>query len=261
MSFFITWFYQPFFNLLIAFYVLLERIPNVPADMGLAVIFLTLVIRILMLPLSIASTRSRDERHKIEEAILEIKKSSTSPYLAKTKIKKIMGTNRRVVISEAINFVIQVAIFFILYRIFTTGIEGEDFDLIYPFMPEVNLPFNLIFLGKFDLSHPNWILNLTQSLTILAVEILSLIDTPYPVSRSEFVRYIIILPVASFFLFMFLPAGKKLFVIATLWFSFFFILSSVLTRWFSNMFEKIDRQSVKKIDEIVVAGEKSPEIE
>src|SRR5690606_17848868 len=112
----------------------------------------------------------------------------------------------------------------ILYRIFTTGLEGEDLHLIYTFMPEFKYPFNLNFLGRYDLSHPNLFLNLIQSLTIFSVEVINIIDSPFPVSRGEFIRYTLILPIASFFIFMFLPAGKKVFIITTLWFSFFFVL-------------------------------------
>ena len=258
MSFLITYLYQPFFNLLILFYVLLEKIPGTAPDMGIAVILLTLVIRLLMLPLSIASTRSRHERHLIEESAKKAKKDSTSPLVAKEKVRNILGTNRRIVISEGVNFVIQIAIFFILYRIFTTGLEGEDLHLVYGAMPSYSYPFNLDFLGKFDLAKPNFVLNLVQSLTILALEIISLIDSPYPIKQAEFVRYVIIMPVVSFFLFMFLPSGKKLFVITTLWFSFFFILSNVLSRWFSRMFDKIDKVTIKKIEESTVVEEVSP---
>ena len=45
---------------------MLERVPGLAPDMGIAVICLTIVIRILMLPLSIAGTRSRNERRQIE---------------------------------------------------------------------------------------------------------------------------------------------------------------------------------------------------
>lgn len=255
--------YQPFFNLLIAFYALLERIPNVTPDMGLAVILLTVVFRILMLPLSIASTRSREERHQIEQTVNQIRKSSLSPEIARQKIRTIFRSNRRILFSEAVNFIIQLAMFFILYRIFTTGLKGKDLNLVYDFMPPVSLPFNLQFLGIFDLTHPNWGLNLFQSLTILAVEVINLMDTPYPVQRSDFVRYVIILPTASFLLFMFLPAGKKLFIITTLWFSFLFIAANMLVRWLINLTERADQAAEDKIIESLspASGAKKQAIE
>ncbi len=237
MTIFTAIVYQPFFNLLVFFYYLLEQIPGNKADMGVAVILLTLAIRILMLPLTIAGTRSKGERHAIEKAIKKIKKTYTNPAQQKEAIRKIFLSNKRVLTSESINFFIQLIIFFILYRIFTTGLEGADFHLLYDFMPRVTLPFNLYFIGTYDLAHPNLFLNLAQSITILAVEALSLINSPFPNSRNDVIRYLIILPLASFFIFMFLPAGKKLFIITTLWFSFFFTLTDILSRFFSSKFD------------------------
>ena len=115
-------------------------------------------------------------------------------------------------------------------------------------MPEYQYPFNLVFLETFDLSKPNAFLNLFQSLTIAAVEVLNIIDSPFPTSQADFFRYIIVLPIASFLLFAFLPAGKKLFIITTLWFSFFFILGNILSRYFSRVFDKIDQVTQEKIN-------------
>lgn len=227
--------YQPFFNLLILYYTLLDQIPDFSADMGMAVILLTLSLRILMLPLSIASLRTLKERMDIEKKIKEIHQTS-APTIQKEKVRKVFGSNRRVLISEGLTFLIQMFIFFILYRTFTTGLKGDDIHLIYASMPEYNYPFNLTFLGMFDLTKPNWILNLTQSLVIFFLEIANLKNSPYPVSRAEFIRYVFVLPVAVFFLFMYLPSGKKLFIITTLLFSLVVISTNILTRWFSQQF-------------------------
>lgn len=242
-----TIFYQPFFNLLILYYTLLEEIPGFFPDMGMAVILLTLTIRVLLLPLSLATTRSKKERRQIELAIIEAQKTSASSTHARDKVRKIFGANRRILISEGVSFVIQMFIFFILYRIFTTGLKGEDIHLVYSFMPEYHFPFNLLFLGQIDLTQPSLLLNGLQTLVILAVEIASLINSPYPVSRNELVRYVFILPIASFFLFMYLPSGKKLFMITTLLFSLVFITTNILTRWFMDLFDRMDQTSADQI--------------
>jgi membrane protein insertase Oxa1/YidC/SpoIIIJ len=199
--------------------------------MGCAVIIFTLTIRILMLPLTIASTRTRKERRQIEDSLNETRAHyENSPEKLKKNIKQIFASNRRVLISETVNFIIQMMIFFILYRIFTTGLLGADFHLLYSFMPPIQDGFNLVFLNRFDLTHSNLTLNFIQSLTIVAVEAISLMDSPFPVTRNDIMRYLISLPVASFLIFMFLPAGKKIFIITTLWFSFFYTLINMLIR-------------------------------
>lgn len=212
--------YQPFFNVLVFLYWLMEIIPGVDADMGIAVIFLTIVIRILLLPLALAGHKSELERRKISQEIQEIESQhSDEPIVSRQKKKNRLRKSRGVVVAEIFNLFIQVAIALMLWRIFATGLKGKDFHLIYPFMPKVEPPFNLMFLGRFDLGHTNIILNLIQSLSIFLLETLQVMTSPFKHSRGEVVRYQLVLPAVSFLVFMGLPAGKKLFVITTLWFS------------------------------------------
>jgi len=240
--------YQPFFNILVFYYYLLDQIPGHAADMGIAVILLTLTIRILMLPLTLASTRTQKERRAIEDTIKQAKKDlGSQPVKLKKEIRSTFKANRRIVISEGINFFIQMMIFFILYKIFTSGLLGADSHLLYSFMPkEIHYPFNLMFLGKYDLSHPNITLNFIQSITIALLESLNLIDSPFPITRDEMIRYVIILPLASFLLFLMLPAGKKLFVITTLWFSIIYTLIRMLRRQLSKILDKLQNLGIKQ---------------
>jgi membrane protein insertase Oxa1/YidC/SpoIIIJ len=217
---FIQFIYQPFFNILVFFYWLMSQMPGVKPDMGIAVIFLTILIRILMLPLSLAGDRSAKERREISEQIKKIDEENVAePIVQREQRKRRLIQSRGVLIAEIFNLFIQVAIALMLWRIFAKGLEGEDFHLIYSFMPKVPTPFNLMFLGKFDLSHTHFVLNFLQSVSIFILETLSILTSPYPHTRGEVVRLQLVLPLMSFVVFMFLPAGKKLFVITTLWFS------------------------------------------
>jgi hypothetical protein len=80
----------------------------------------------------------------------------------------------------------SITIIVVLYRIFSTGLEGEDMHLLYSFMPFVKEPINLLFLGKYDLSHTNATLNLMQSLMIALNEFIHLSLSPVKSSRREF---------------------------------------------------------------------------
>lgn len=231
-----TYLYQPFLNLLVFFYWMLGQTP-VGYDMGIAVILLTLVIRFLLLPITLASQRSEAERRKIQDTVKEIESHPTATQVEKKeKIRDVLRGSPRILISEAVMFVIQLAIALILWRIFATGLTGEDLHLLYRFMPEVPQPYVLSFLGRFDLTHPDWVLNVVQTVIIFLLETLVVLTSPYPVSRSEVVRVQIVLPVVSFIIFAFLPAGKKLFVITTLLFSIAVILLRILFRWYKRVF-------------------------
>jgi YidC/Oxa1 family membrane protein insertase len=227
-EYFITFIYQPFFNLLVFFYWMLDFVTGGHGDMGIAVILLTIVIRVILYPLSLAEQKSHKERKEITEQIKQIEEQYRTDHIGQIQAKKsVMKTNRRVLIAEVINLIIQVTVALMLWKIFATGLKGEDFHLLYDFMPKVTEPFNLVFLGKYDLTKPSLTLNLTQSILIFILETILLLGSESPVTKQQFVRLQIILPIASFILFLGLPAGKKVFIISTLVISI--ILSSIRT--------------------------------
>ena len=255
MNLFVTLIYQPFLNLLVLFYWLLDQIPNVKPDMGVAVILLSIVIRIVLLPVTLASDRSEKERREIAEKSKKIQSEyATDPVRLNEELKKLFRSNPRIVVAEVVDFGISVLITFLLIRIFAEGIKGADLHLLYRWMPNVDQPYNLIFWGKYDLGRPNFVLNLVQSLVILVVEIIAEFSSPFhnilpkeakpiptnsisPIrdnyvsaTRSRVRSLQFTLPIVSFLIFMFLPAGKKLFIITTLIFSMMLMLIKMFVR-------------------------------
>jgi YidC/Oxa1 family membrane protein insertase len=231
-----TFIYQPFLNLLVGIYYLLQQIPNLPhADMGVAVIIFTLALRFLLLPLTLASQRSEAERRRLETQVKALRQEFKSdPVQLKQAIKKLFRSNPRMVISAALDLTIQVVIALMLWRIFAKGLLGADLHFLYDFMPDIPRPYNLKFLDVYDLTHPNLKLNLIQSLVIFGVEALNLLISPFPVTRGEVIKLQFILPLTSFLIFSQLPAGKKLFIITTLLFSFCFKLLQLFRRLFAR---------------------------
>jgi len=231
--------YQPFFNLLVFIYWLLGVGPADP-DMGVAVIILTLIIRFLMLPLSLAGSKREPERREIEAKVKEVEEMYIDePIKQKKAIKQVIRKSQTIIWSELVSLGIQIIIILMLYRIFTTGLEGQDFHLLYSFMPELETPFNLLFLNRIDLSQTSFILNFIQSGMIFLFETIAALTSPYPHTRAEVIRLQLTLPLISFFIFMFMPAGKKLFVITALAFSMVvMIFKYVRQRFFAYAQEK-----------------------
>ena len=215
--------YQPFFNLLVLIYQFLERI-TAKADMGWAVIIFTIAFRIIILPLSLHSGRSEKEKYEISEKFKEIQeKYAHDPIKAKQLRRKLVRTNPITIASEFFDVFIQVLIALMLYRMFTTGLEGADLHLLYRFAPKITLPFNLTFMGKYDLTHPNTFINLVNTIVIFLAEYISLRLSPFPMGKNEKAA-LIVLPIGAYLFFSQMPAGKKLFVITTLVFSIFLML-------------------------------------
>ena len=171
LDLFVTVIYQPFLNILVGFYWILGLFTDGKPDMGIAVILLTILIRLLLLPISLSGDRSEDERREISKKILEIEEVYASePIKREKERKKVIKKSRKVMFGEIFNLFIQVSIALMLWKMFDTGLPGEDIHLIYPFMPKFDLPFNLVFLGKYDLSHTNFTLNFIQTILIFILE-------------------------------------------------------------------------------------------
>lgn len=232
MQAFVTFIYQPFFNILVGMYWLVGRIMGTP-DMGIAVVIFAIIVRLILLPLDLIGDRSAAEKADIAKKMSQAKADfKNDPVALKQLQKSIMRSKPAAVISEIFMITVQLIIIVMLYRIFTTGLEGSDLHLLYPFMPKIETPINLLFLGMFDLSHTSWSLNFLQSLCIFTLEGLHMLVSPQPTSRQEFLSLAVFLPVVSFLFFMFMPAGKKVFLITTLCFSIFVLLVKQLNFWY-----------------------------
>lgn len=233
---FITYIYQPFFNILVGLYWLIGQTVG-EFDIGFAVILFALVVRIIMLPLNLAGDRSAAEKKAISDKVKELEKEFRhDPVRLKQEKKKVIKSNPAAIISESITIFIQAVIVLMLYRIFKTGLEGADLHLLYGFMPQIPTPINLMFLGKFDLSHTSLTLNIIQSVLIFILEFLLLSFSTTPTSRKDFLSLAIFMPIASFGLFALLPSGKKLFIITSLIFSIFMVLFRQLLYWYQIIF-------------------------
>ncbi|MCA9368940.1 YidC/Oxa1 family membrane protein insertase [Candidatus Woesebacteria bacterium] len=255
MQLFITLIYQPFFNILVFTYWVLEKLTGGNADMGIAVIIFTIIVRFIMLPMSLRGHRTEEDRRKIMADLAQLEKDYVGDHIGFEKARKgLLKTNNSILFGELVSLVIQVSLALMLWKMFKTGLEGADLHLLYPFMPDVATPYNLMFLGKYDLSHPNVILNIIQSSFIFIFETLSAYYSRYRVTRAEVVRLQLVLPVVSFILFMGLPAGKKLFVITTLAFSIVLMIIRIVMRSFSDYKYKKEQESVQPQEEKIVVA-------
>jgi membrane protein insertase Oxa1/YidC/SpoIIIJ len=247
---FTTYIYQPFFNILVGIYWLLGKVMDTP-DMGVAVIIFAIVVRLILLPLDLSGQRSAKEREEIEDRLKAIKKEYAHDHIKRKMFEReVFKSSPGAVIAETINIVIQVIIILMLYRIFKTGLEGADLPLLYSFMPAIDLPINLLFLGKYDLSVTNSTLNLIQSLCIFAVEGLNHLFSEKPTTRREFLSLVVIFPVVAYLIFMFLPAGKKVFIITSLSFSIVLLLVKQLIFWYHEIIRKLTQPVVKPVEVI-----------
>lgn len=144
--------YRPLLNLLFFLY------NNVYADLGVAIILLTIIVRLVLLPLFYKSAKDQTILQKIAPRIQELQKIHKEDK--ERQVKEIMAVYKEHRVNPFSGFlfiIIQLPILIALYGVFLRGLKNVDASLLYPF---VHLPqiINYHFVGLFDLSSRSLVL-------------------------------------------------------------------------------------------------------
>jgi len=156
-TFFQTIFYQPILNLLVFLY-------NTFGDLGLAIIFLTLIVKLILFPLSKKSIKSQKSLQELQPKIDELKKKHKDDKQAQSvALMALYKENKVNPFSSCLPLIIQLPFFFAIFRVFKDGFAQNHLDLLYPFInnPEI---INTVTLNFFDLSEKNVILAILAGL-------------------------------------------------------------------------------------------------
>lgn len=201
--------YRPVYNLVIFTY---ETLPG--HDMGLTIIYLAILLRIALLPASLAGSAAS---RKIEDIRPELTKLAKMPEAGRRRdlTRELLARNRINVYATAGVVLAQLLFLGILYQVFQSGLHHDPSQLAY--FP-VNEPINTTFFGLFDLAARNWWLPLITAVALYAM--LSL-TTPEPEEGAKFseVWYVLALPAFVFVVLLFLPSAKALFLLVSILFS------------------------------------------
>jgi len=145
--------WQPLFNLLILFYLYLPG-----NDFGIAIIALTILIRLILWPWQKKAIHSQLALQKIQPKIKELQRKykNDREKLGKEFLKLTRSQKVNPLSGTLITF-LQLPILIALYRVFWRGLSEENFIYLYSF---VKKPTSLdsSFLGMIDLGQPNVIL-------------------------------------------------------------------------------------------------------
>lgn len=148
MEIFRTILFQPLFNALIFFYNLTG------GSLGVAVILLTISIRVLFFPLFHKSLKSQMALSNLQPELEKIKKKYPQKEEQARKLMEFYKENKINPVSGCLPILIQLPILIALYQVFLHGFDPQQLDSLYYFIhrPEVLSPF---FLGLIDLSKRN----------------------------------------------------------------------------------------------------------
>jgi len=146
-------FYQPILNLLIFLY---NIIPG--NDLGLAIIAMTVIIKLILLPLSKQSIRSQKSLQDLQPKINELKKRYADNKGAMGKAMMELYRQEKVnPFSSCLPLLIQLPFLWAVFGVFRNGLNGQSLNLVYSFIhrPEIINPLSF---GLIDLSKPNVLL-------------------------------------------------------------------------------------------------------
>jgi len=149
-SFFYIILYQPLFNLLVWLY---NYMPG--RDFGLAIIVLTIVIRVILYPLSVKAVRSQKNLQQLQPKIQEIQKKYKDDKEKQAKeMLALYKTEKINPFSGLLLALIQLPILIALYRVFWSGLNPKELSGLYAFIQNPG-HINALFLHIIDLSKPN----------------------------------------------------------------------------------------------------------
>ncbi|MCX6723928.1 MAG: YidC/Oxa1 family membrane protein insertase [Candidatus Staskawiczbacteria bacterium] len=149
-SFFYIILYQPLFNLLVLLY---NYIPG--RDFGLAIIFLTLIIKTILFPTSVKAVNSQRNLQKLQPLMKEIQDKYKNDK--EKQAKETLELYKREKINPFSGLflaLIQLPILIALYQVFWEGLNPKKLSTLYGFVLNPG-QINPFFFHIVDLSKPN----------------------------------------------------------------------------------------------------------
>lgn len=145
--------YQPLFNALVLLY---EYLPG--HDFGVAVIILTILIKLLFYPLGAQAIRSQKALSELQPKIKEIQEKYKTDREKQGKAMMELYQKEKInPFSGCLPLLIQLPILIALYQVFWRGFQPEQMTYLYSFVPQPGL-INPTFFGIVNLAQPSFLL-------------------------------------------------------------------------------------------------------
>lgn len=147
--------YYPLFNFLVLIY---NYIPG--HDFGLTIITLTIVIRIILYPLSVKALNSQKTLQKLQPKVKEIQERHKDDKEKQTKEMLELYRKEKVnPFSGLFLVLIQLPILIALYNVFWNGLKSQELSHLYSFISNPG-QINPMFFDFINLSLPNLVFSI-----------------------------------------------------------------------------------------------------
>jgi YidC/Oxa1 family membrane protein insertase len=208
-----TLLYIPLLNALIYLYNTIAG-----QNLGWAVVWLTVALRIILLPFTIISIRGAGKEKKLEEAAAEaVQIYKNDPVAQKEEMRRIMKQHHISPWARTLTLVVQAIVFIVLYQVFIHGITGEK--IMKNLYASVDFPGKLYtqFFG-FELGkvHDTIWASIVGGYLFISILVQNL---KRPRWQKSDLYFLIFFPVFVGITLWFLPMVKSLFILTTAIFS------------------------------------------
>lgn len=207
--------YQPLLNFLVFLY---NIVPG--HDLGVAIILLTLIIKLILYPLSRQSIKSQKALQDLQPKIDALKKQYKDDKEKQAKAMMDLYRAEKVnPLSSCLPLLIQLPFLIAVFQVFRTGLNSASLELLYPFIQNPG-QLNSISFGFIDLAKPNVILAvLTGAAQFWQTKMLSTKRPPkaMPGSKDEDMMAVMnkqmlyFMPILTVIIGVSLPAGLVLY--------------------------------------------------
>lgn len=212
--------YRPLFNVLVFFY---NVIPG--HDFGVAIIILTLIIRLILYPLSQKAIKSQKVLSELQPKIKEIQKKYKNKEEQAKEMMKFYQEYKINPFSGCLPLLIQLPILIALYRTFISGFDPSKLTALYGFIKSPGA-INPMFLGALDLSQRSPILAILagffqfiQSKMMTKTQKIVKTDKGLNIQNIMGQQMTYFMPIITVFIAWSFPAGLPLYWIVTTLFS------------------------------------------
>jgi YidC/Oxa1 family membrane protein insertase len=209
--------YRPLYNGLIFLYNIIPF-----HDFGVAIILLTVLIRLLVYPLNQKAIKSQAEMNKLQPKIKELQQKFKEDKVKQSQA--LMGLYKEHKINPAsgcLPILIQLPILFALYRVFWNGLDPENLNTLYSFVSRPE-QINSFFLGFVDLAKNNYVMALLAGILTYFQSKMMMRSQAKPTGQADFAAMMskqmtYAMPLLTVFIAWNLPAGLSLYwVVITL---------------------------------------------
>lgn len=204
--------YTPLLNFLMFLYM-----GPAGGNLGIAIIELTVLLRLILLPMSILDERSRYKFEKLNRKIEAIGRDFKADHvLKKDKIRELLKEQKVSYWSKVVVLGIQLLVLVVLYQVFLGGIRFTRHEMLYAWVtPPIEV--NTMFLD-YDLASRSFFWPFIVAAVLFLNTYVLQKRREHLVTRSD-VMFLLLFPVFTFVVLSILPMVKSLFVLTSLLFS------------------------------------------